>query len=418
MEIQNFENEINTFKGYDFESEKQKILERTKERCPPRNVSVCLNLEILDLPPCDEVISYCKTTTLSLWGANETEFASIKEGESYRVLLLLNQFFNLAVCSNRNVKISTLKTIKNTKRLSLPGKSNPLFKSRKLIACDELYCIPQDSEVDMVLVILSTKFVREIKDKAGITSVCFNVIATDLSNIKVIFSINFGTAKKNMIKPGSTIFFKNLKYLYSSKNIHVLQSSKNTEMSKNLSPSYQNKSLSRLQNFSSMLNPKSERECKSLLSNLDGSRINSLPVYQHCKITGVVLPFAQIIKKKYKVFAKEEPLDYLKDCNYIFRFDDFTRTVNLNLTDFQMEKFLDDSFESLKKPFFSVERWKDLTLTLDIQSFGSMIIYLLDNGDSILSVQEQDHFITSLSNLVTANFVSVTDEINLDFSTR
>lgn len=90
MEIQNFENEINTFKGYDFESEKQKILERTKERCPPRNVSVCLNLEILDLPPCDEVISYCKTTTLSLWGANETEFASIKEGESYRVLHLLN----------------------------------------------------------------------------------------------------------------------------------------------------------------------------------------------------------------------------------------------------------------------------------------------------------------------------------------
>lgn len=69
----------------DVENIRQTIIDSVDELVPKRNVSACLNLEVLDLAPKQNLTPLVRFATLSMWGYREEDFENITEGKAYRV---------------------------------------------------------------------------------------------------------------------------------------------------------------------------------------------------------------------------------------------------------------------------------------------------------------------------------------------
>jgi hypothetical protein len=69
----------------DIESIRQAVIDAVEELVPKRNVSVCLNLEVLDLVPDQNLTPRIGFANLSMWGFRAEDFENILEGKAYRV---------------------------------------------------------------------------------------------------------------------------------------------------------------------------------------------------------------------------------------------------------------------------------------------------------------------------------------------
>jgi hypothetical protein len=239
-----------------------------------------------------------------------------------------------------------LKTTKNSRNIELerPVRYNP----RKLIGCDDLFNTTKDTEIDIVLVLVSCKFEKETIDKSGITSIYSDFIATDESGVLVLLNVSIEKSKCGNLSVGSILLLKNLKLTASFDDYHILQSTRHTEFSKKLLHPYKKSSkpneIAKWIKRSQFID-KNKARCDYLLDRLDRGCLRKTVEITTVKTNGFILAFENITKINKTVCFMKKGIDDAG--GFLFNFDEGFSTYIIKFNDYQMKKFVAGCLETV-----------------------------------------------------------------------